>query len=119
MISIELVDVHLYAYHGIFEGEEKSGNPYIVNLRVKYEEKDNDFDNIKDTINYEDLYNIVKQRMAIPTGLLEKICVNIIRHIKHHYPFVKEVDLSIRKLHPPLHEFQGNVGVSMNRRFND
>ena len=118
MISIELVDVQLYAYHGIFEGEEKSGNPYIINLRVKYDERDNDFDSINDTINYEELYNIVKQRMAIPTGLLEKICVNIIRHIKHHYPFVKEIDLSIKKIKPPLHEFQGNVGVSMNRKFN-
>lgn len=119
MISIELVDVQLYAYHGIFEGEEKSGNPYIINLRVQYEEKDNDFESIQDTISYEELYQIVKHRMAIPTGLLEKICVNIIRHIKHQYPFVKEVDLSIKKLQPPLHEFEGNVGVSMNRKFND
>jgi len=119
MISIELRDVHMYAFHGIFEGEEKVGNPYIINLSVKYNEKDNDFESINDTISYEDLYQIVKQRMQIPTGLLEKICVNIIRHIKHQYPFVKEVDLSLQKLQPPLQEFQGNVGVSMNRKFND
>jgi dihydroneopterin aldolase len=119
MISIELVNVQLYAFHGIFEGEEKVGNPYIINLSVKYDEKDKNFEDINDTINYEDLYNIIKQRMQIPTGLLEKICVGIIRHIKHQYPFVKEVDLSIRKLQPPLQEFQGNVGVSMNRKFND
>ena len=119
MISIELVDLRIYAYHGIFEGEEKSGNEYIINLNVQYDERDNDFDNINDTINYEELHNIVKQRMAIPTGLLEKICVNIIRHIKHQYPAVKEVDLSIRKIKPPLPGFDGNVGVSMNRKFND
>ena len=119
MISIELVNLQLYAYHGVFEGEEKVGNPYLINLSVKYDEKDNDFNSINDTINYEELHQIVKQRMAIPTGLLEKICVNIIRHIKHHYPFVKEIDLSIQKLQPPLQEFQGNVGVSMNRKFND
>jgi len=119
MISIELVDVHIYAFHGIFAGEEKIGNPYIINLSVKYDEKDNDFDNINNTINYEELYKIVKQRMAIPTGLLEKICVNIIRHIRHQYPFTKEINLSIQKLQPPLHDFQGKVGVSMNRKFND
>ena len=119
MISIELLDLHIYSFHGIFEGEEKVGNPYIINLSVKYDERDNDFDTINDTINYEELHNIVKQRMAIPTGLLEKICVNIIRHIKHQYPFVKGVDLSIQKQQPPLQEFQGNVGVSMNRKFNE
>ncbi|HUQ64561.1 MAG TPA: dihydroneopterin aldolase [Flavitalea sp.] len=119
MISINLTNVHMYAFHGIFEGEENVGNPYIINLSVQFNEKDNDFNNINDTISYEELYNILKQRMAIPTGLLEKICVNIIRHIKHQYPFVKEIDLSIQKLQPPLLEFQGNVGVSMNRKFND
>lgn len=119
MICIQLVDVQLYAYHGVFEGEEKAGNPYVVNLRVYFDEKNKDFDDLNETINYEDLYHIVKQRMQIPTGLLEKICVGIIRHIKHQYPFVKEVDLSIQKLQPPLHEYQGNVGVSMNRKFND
>ena len=119
MISIELINLQMHAFHGMFEGEEKVGNPYIINLSVKFEEKDNDFDNINDTINYDDLHKIVRQRMQIPTALLEKICVNIIRHIKHQYPFVKEVDLSIQKLQPPLQEFQGNVGVSMNRKFND
>ena len=119
MISIELADLQIYAYHGIFEGEEKVGNPYIINLSVKYEERDNDFENINSTINYVELHNIVKQRMSIPTGLLEKICVNIIRHIKHQYPFVKEINLSIKKLQPALQDFQGNVGVSMNKKFND
>ena len=119
MISIELVDVHIHAFHGIFEGEEKVGNPYIINLSVKYEERDNDFENINNTINYVDLHNIVKQRMQIPTNLLEKICTNIIRHIKHQYPFIKEVDLSIQKIQAPIQDFQGNVGVSMNKKFND
>lgn len=119
MISIQLVNVELYAFHGIFEGEEKVGNPYLVNLSVAFDERDKSFDEINETINYEELYNIVKQRMQIRTGLVEKICINIIRHIKHQYPFVKEVDLSIRKLQPPLQEFQGSVGVCMNRKFND
>ena len=118
-MSIQLIDLQIYAYHGVFEGEEKVGNPYIINLSVKYDEKDKDFESINDTINYEELHKIIKQRMAIPTGLLEKICSNIVRHIKHQYPFVKEIDLSIKKLQPPLEEFQGNVGVSINRKFND
>ncbi|RZM28083.1 MAG: dihydroneopterin aldolase [Pedobacter sp.] len=119
MISIQLVNVQMYAFHGVFEGEEKIGNPYIINLSVKYEERDKEFANIDDTINYEKLYKILRHWMEVPTGLLEKICVNIIRHIKHDYPFVKEIDLSIQKLQPPLEQFQGNVGVTMNRKFND
>jgi dihydroneopterin aldolase len=119
MIAIELVNVHIHAFHGIYDGEEKVGNPYVINLSVKYDERENDFNEINDTINYVELFNIVKQRMQIPTNLLEKICVNIIRHIKHQYPNVKEIDLSIRKLQAPISDFQGDVGVSMNKKFNE
>ena len=117
MISIQLVDVHIHAGHGIFEGEEKSGNPYMVNLDVKYDDEHTDFDDISDTINYVDLYEIVKSRMQISTGLLEKISESIVRHIKHQYPFISEVSLSIHKLQAPLENFQGKVGVTLTKKY--
>jgi dihydroneopterin aldolase len=118
MITIELCDIRLHAYHGIFEGEEKTGSPYIVNLLVTYDDTNIEFNDISDTINYAELYKIIRNRMQIPTGLIEKVCDSIIRHIKHQYPFVKEVDLSIYKLQAPIENFQGKVGVRMNRKFN-
>ena len=119
MISIELHDVHMHAFHGIFEGEEKVGNPYIVNLQVKFDETNRNFDDIKDTISYADLYEVVKQRMQIPTGLIEKVCEGIIRKIKHKYPYIKEVTLSIYKLQAPIENLHGKVGVTMNKKFNE
>jgi dihydroneopterin aldolase len=117
MISIELRDVHIHASHGIFSGEEKSGNPYIVNLEVKYEDADIDFDDINETINYVDLYEIVRNRMNIATGLVEKVCESIVRHIKHQYPFVKEISLSVYKVQAPLKNFQGKVGVTLTKKY--
>lgn len=119
MITIHLQDVEIYAFHGVYEGEDKIGSNYLINLEVKFEEKDSEFDDISGTINYVDLYGIVKNRMQITTGLLEKICESIIRHIRHQYPFVREVSLSIYKLQAPIKDFQGKVGVSMNKKFND
>jgi dihydroneopterin aldolase len=117
MITIELRDVHIHGSHGIFQGEEKSGNPYIVNLEVKYEDTDIDFDDINETINYIDLYEIVRIRMNIATGLVEKVCESIVRHIKHQYPFIKEISLSIYKLQAPLKNFQGKVGVTLTKKY--
>jgi 7,8-dihydroneopterin aldolase/epimerase/oxygenase len=119
MISIELKDVHIHAFHGLYEGEEKVGNPYIVNLSVRYDEANSDFESINGTINYVELFEIVNTRMHVPTALLEKICESIIRHIRHQYPFVSEIDLSIHKLQAPINNFQGKVGVSMNKKFDD
>ena len=119
MIAIQLHNVRLHAFHGIFEGEEKTGNEYIINLDVIYDESISDFDDINTTISYVDLYEIVKQRMQIPTGLLEKVCESIIRRIKHQYPFVKEVSLSIHKQQAPIAQLEGSVGVRMTKKFNE
>lgn len=119
MITVELKDVLIHAFHGIYEGEEKVGNPYIINLSVHYDERFADFENIDNAIDYTVLYDIVRQRMQIPTGLLEKVAESTILKIKHQYPFIKEVNFSIHKLEVPVKQFQGKLGISMNRKFND
>jgi dihydroneopterin aldolase len=119
MITVQLHDVKINAAHGIYDGEESLGNPYIINLDVTYDEGTGDLEKISNTIDYVDLFEIVKNRMMIPTGLLEKLCDSIIRHLRHQYPFIKEVNLSIYKLQAPIRNFHGKVGVSMNKKFND
>lgn len=117
MITVQLHDLNIHAAHGVYEGEENVGNPFIVNLDVSYDEGDSDLQKLENTIDYVDLYEIVHSRMMVPSGLLEKLCETIIRHIRHQYPFVTEVSLSIYKLQPPIRNFHGKVGVSMTKRF--
>ena len=119
MITIQLHDVSIHAFHGIYEGEEKTGNPYVINLDVTYDEKNSDFKNGAATIDYVDLYGIVKQYMEIREGLLEKVCEAIVAAVKSRFPFINEVNLSIHKLQAPIEFFQGTVGVTMNKKFND
>jgi dihydroneopterin aldolase len=119
MTTIHLRDVKIEAFHGFHEGEEKTGNPYIINLDVSFEEKSNITEDIQDTIDYVALFDIVKTRMQVPAKLLEKVCEGIIRRIWHQYPFVKEVTVSIYKLQAPIEHFQGTVGVSMHKKFNE
>lgn len=119
MISIELKNIQVNAFHGLNEGEEKIGSSYEVDLQVTYDEGLMKFDELKSTINYEELFNIVKQRMQVATPLLEKVADGIIRRIKHQYSFIKEAKISIYKLQPPIENFQGKVGVTMRKKFDD
>ena len=119
MVSIELHNLQLHAFHGIHDGESKTGNRYIVDLVVQYEEGDTHFDELSSTINYVELYEIVKQRMQVNTPLLERLCEGIIRRIKHQYPFINQVNISVFKLEAPIENFQGKVGVSMLKKFSD
>lgn len=119
MVTVHLHQLVMHAYHGVYEQEHKTGNNYEINLDVTYKERDQQFENIHDTVSYEDLFSIVKKRMQAPAELLEKVCEGIIRKIKHEYPHVNEVFISIYKLQPPIENLQGKVGVSMRKSFDD
>jgi dihydroneopterin aldolase len=117
MVVIELNQVRLHAFHGVYEGEKLTGSNYEVNVRVAYEEGDTTFDDLKNTINYVEILEIVKQRMRIPTGLLEKVADGIIRKIRHQYAFTREISITIYKLEAPVENFQGKIGVTLHKKF--
>ena len=117
MVTIQLHNLIFFAHHGIHKEERLTGNSFELNLDVMFDEKKNKFGSIDDTIDYGALYEILKKRMQVATPLIEKICKEIITKIKKQYPFISEVDISIHKLHAPLENFQGKVGVAMNKKF--
>lgn len=117
MISIELKDVTISARHGLYAGESSTGNIYHIDLSVKYDETNLAFDSISHTINYVELYDIIKQRMQDSTALLEKLCSEIVQQIKDLYPSVKEVILSVYKIQAPIENFEGKVGVTLHKLF--
>ncbi len=118
MLSIQLHNLIFFGHHGIHEEELLTANSFEVNLDVMYDEKENTFESIDDTIDYISLYHIVKNQMQIITPLMEKICKEIISKIKKQYPFISEINISIRKLQVPVENFQGKVGITMNKKFN-
>jgi len=117
MLTVHLSDLKFFAHHGAYEGEATAGNEFEVQVRVSYEEKKIKFDSLKNVLNYEELFQLVRKRMAVPTPLLEELAEGIIRKIRHEYSFVKEVSISIFKLQPPIGGFQGKVGITLQKKF--
>jgi 7,8-dihydroneopterin aldolase/epimerase/oxygenase len=117
MITIELQQMVFYEHHGIYEEERRVMNSFEVNLSVSYMENNPVFERIADTISYVNLFKIVQEKMKEPVYLLEKICQGIILNIKHQYPAVSEISISIFKLQAPIEHFVGKVGVTMHRSF--
>jgi dihydroneopterin aldolase len=119
MLSIELHNLIMQGFHGVGEEEHRIMNTFEVSLDVKFEDKGADFDCLDDTISYADLYEIIRDKMQLSGYLLEKICQGIIQGIKAQFPFVREIRVSVYKLHAPIEHFEGKVGVSMHREFYD
>ena len=117
MVFIELNNLKFHAFHGVYEGEKKTGGPFEVSIKVGYEERINSFDRLDDTINYEEIFSIVKQYMQVATPLLEKVAQNILNKIRQRFPFTKELTVSIYKLEAPIQNFQGRVGITVEKKF--
>ena len=117
MLSVHLLDLNFRAFHGLYEGEALTGNNFQLNLTVSYDDDQIKTDDLKSIINYEELYDIVKKRMAIRSDLLEEVAEAIILKVRHKFSIIKEISLSIFKLNAPIENFQGKVGITMKRSF--
>jgi dihydroneopterin aldolase len=112
MLSIHLHNILLYGYHGIYEEEKLLGNEFELNITIKHSPQRLPVKHLADTVDYITVYELVKKRMAIPTPLLETLATEIAQQILAQFSLAEEVFLSIRKLHPPVSQLRGSVGVS-------
>lgn len=117
MITIHLHNVIFYSYHGIHEEEKILGNEFELSADIQFHEEHEVIHLIKQTINYVDIYEIVQQRMNIPSTLLETVVMDIGMSIKKRYDNVRSISIYLRKVHPPITGFQGAVAVSWEKEF--
>lgn len=101
LIAIE--GLQFYSHHGYYKEEQTLGGRYSVDIyiRTDYEEAANT-DDLKKTINYEEVYQIVKAEMEVHARLIEHVCKRISDRIKHHYPQTEYLKVRVSKHHPPL-----------------
>lgn len=113
-LIISLEDVRIFAHHGVFEHERRDGNEFEVNLSVRITASASSptEDEITSTISYVDLWNVVKEEMAIPRKLLETVAISIVNKINATYTGIASIDCKITKLSPPIPAFMGKASVS-------
>lgn len=103
MNSVILEGLRLYAYHGVLEQERKVGAYFILDIEIE-----TDFapametDELEGTISYADVFEVVKQEMAIPSKLLEHVGGRIIEALKARFKNIYKVSIRIMKENPPM-----------------
>lgn len=112
MARIELKEMVFYAYHGCFEEEQIIGNKFIVDLIFECDTKISETtDRLTDTIDYQDVYNIVKTQMKQPSKLLEHVARRIITAVKSEWETIAHISVKISKCNPPVGGPMANVSV--------
>ncbi len=100
---ILLKDIHLHAFHGVYEEEHKNGTEYVLNLRLTVEglEDAAESDKLEDTIDYSTVYQRVVEEMQTPSNLIEHVAKRIAKRIINDFESVYSVWISIEKKNPP------------------
>jgi len=116
MDFIHLENMEFYAYHGHYLEEQKIGNKYKISLSLKTNlQKAAISDKLEDTINYYDVYQIIKKEMKNQSSLLENIAYRIIKSIFENFLTVELVTLKISKMNPPVGGIMECVTIEMTR----
>ncbi|MFD2581717.1 dihydroneopterin aldolase [Pedobacter vanadiisoli] len=106
--TVALKDVKCFALHGYYPEEQLTGNHFVVDLETEFTPQGFD-DELAQTVNYEELNNIILAEMKNTQKLLETVLNNMISKVIKLYPFVETVQVSIKKLNPPM---PGQIGHS-------
>ena len=116
MVSIQLKNLLFFSHHGIHEEEKILGNTFEVNVDISFNGNER-IDSLEQTINYTSVYRIIKQRMAIPSGLLETLAQDIAHQVHAHDNRILSITVSIEKKNPPIPGMEGSVGVTYHKDF--
>ena len=101
-----LKNLRFHARHGVLPQERATGGEFVVNIRAKYPlEKAVESDDVADTLNYAEMFEIINKEMLTPSCLLEHVAGRIGKSIfkatveKINPPMGADVDSSAVELH--------------------
>ena len=116
--TIQLVDIILHGYHGLFEEEKLVGNTFKINVTVVYTPSTFPITNLPDTIDYGAVFQILKGHMQLATPLLETLAANFCLSVFEKFSTAQEISIHIQKMMPPIAGMVGSVavGLTMNRK---
>ena len=100
---IELKGLRFTAKHGVLPQERVVGGEYVVSVRVDCNlEQAVKSDDVKDTLNYAELYQIINKEMQTPSCLLEHVAGRIGESILSAFPQALSAEIEITKRNPPM-----------------
>jgi len=116
VILIERIEV--FAYHGCYEVEQALGQRYSLDIRLTADlEPAARSDDLKDAIDYAGVTMLALETFrANRFNLLEAAASKVIDTVLEAFPTVEAMEITVRKLSPPIAAPLAAVGVMMERR---
>lgn len=117
MDQIEIKDLEVYAYHGVFPEEKEKGQPFYVTAILHTDLRPaGTADDLTLSTHYGEAALTLKSAMESQSfDLIEAAAEHCAREILLKYPLIHSVDLKVSKPHAPIPVPFGDVSVTIHR----
>jgi dihydroneopterin aldolase len=101
IILLEKMSFH--AFHGVLPEERIIGANYEVSVKLDF-----DFaeaartDDLSHTINYAEIYELIKEEMSVSSDLIEHVTQRILDSIIKNFPQINRLEVCLSKCNPPV-----------------
>ncbi len=114
MSLISLNGMEFFAYHGCFDEEQIIGTNFIIDLEIETDtSKSEESDKLSDTLNYQEVYLLVKKEMEQNSKLLEHVGKRILNSLTSQFNMIDKAKIKISKINPQLGGKLDNVNLTL------
>jgi len=100
---IQIENMEFYAFHGHYREEQIVGSKFLVDLAIEADMSvPAGSDSLKDAINYQVAYRLVKEEMDKKSNLLEHIAKRILDAVYDQFTGIDKAKVKISKMNPPM-----------------
>lgn len=113
---IKIEGMEFYSFHGHYREEQIVGNKFLVDLTLETDmDVASESDNLKDAVNYQKAYQIIKSEMNTKSHLLENIAGRILSALYSELGGIRKATVKVSKLNPPVGGKVQSVSVVMEK----
>jgi dihydroneopterin aldolase len=125
---IKLEGLEFRARQGCYDVEQRVGGNFVVDITLTISDLDSgvdqknasvegaiESDDVTRTVNYVEVYEVVKQQMEVPSRIIENVADRIARAVRGRFPQVERVEVTLSKLAPPIGGKAARVSVVIAR----
>ena len=101
--TLELTGMEFHSFHGCLPEERDRGNTFVVDLSARYDVSRAALsDDLSDVPDYSGIYDLVAERMAEPSNLIENVAARIASCVAAAFPELEDLKVSVAKKNPPV-----------------
>jgi len=112
-VTLTLDTMKFHAFHGVTAEERAIGGTYLADISYTVDTVAVETDRLEDTIDYSELFDLVKEEMIKPSFLIEHVAGRILKAIKARFPQIKVLIVKISKQNPPVNGELASASVTI------